>query len=601
MIRGYYQFVQWLLGDSLGRWKRTATAVLAAGVAGVGFQVAVFALVIYYARHFSGGELIAFGGADYSPRSSVGLLIVGSVVIVAFLSLAAACIYYARRTVVRLGREYEEVCAKRVLSLLARGGDLLSLKSPDKGADSYLIQLMRSDSRIAGRVLRKILILIIPGTTLAVATVVLAYLEVGLTVLLAGLGCVFLFYQYRVSRKAAEHSLRFEKVAPAAGQEYKDLVHRFRHIPRPEAGGESVERLFEKGPVRKQLDAYEGRLRAVENSRLVSGIFMAVGIGVIVVVMGGAIIHQGTGWGRLLIYVVALRFAMVNLQVVFSSITTINRFYPQMRRYMMFVQAASRGDQKRYPPVMEHRLRTPHTVEEEVLEGDVAEFPAGSGSIVGMVTPQGLNRYTLAGLCWDLAETDETAAYGILNGARYASTSHSSPEMSLRRALGLSEDATWSELRSWFPGSALWEKARTQLPGSLDKKIGPVRWEKVSPELKFLLSLISARIEGCSWLFLEAGGLDRLGRELASAYLDNLSDMVTVVVHTDRMERVGHFGEEVVAVSDGDRLLGLGSPEWFASIQESVADSVIGASRNGGKQRRNSAADDDDSLDDDME
>ena len=601
MIVGYYQFIKWLLLDSLRRWKVTALAVLGTGVLGVGCQVAVFGLVIYYARHFSDGDAISVLGVQYDLRSSSGLLIAGSAVIVAFLSLAAACIYYSRRTVVRLGREYEEVCAKRVLSLLARGGDLFSSKSPDKGADSYLIKLTRSDSRIAGRVLRKILILIIPGTTLAVVTVVLVYLEVGLTVLLAGLGSVFLFYQYRVSRKAAEHSLRFEKVAPAAGQEYKDLVQRFRHIPRPESSGESVERLFEKGPVRKQLDAYEGRLRAVENSRLVSGIFMAVGIGVIVVVMGGAIIHQGAGWGRLLVYVVALRFAMVNLQVVFSSITTINRFYPQMRRYMIFVQAASRGDQERYPPVAAHTLRAPHTVEEEVLEGDVAEFPAGPGSVVGMVTPQGLNRYTLAGLCWDLAETDETAAYRILNGARYASTSHSSPEMSLRRALGLSDEATWSDLRPWFPDSALWEKARAQLPRNLDKKIGAARWEKVSPELKFLLSLISARIEGCSWLFLEADGLDRLGREVASAYLDDLSDMVTVVVHTDRLERVGHFGEEVVAVSDGDRLLGLGSPEWFASIQEWVADSVIGTSRNGGKQRRTSAADDVDSLDDDME
>lgn len=591
--------MKWLLWDSLRRWKGEAGAALAAGVIGVGFQVAVFGLVIYYARHFSGGEAITLLGVNRDPRSSVGLLVAGGAIIVALLSLAVACNYYSRRTIVRLGRKYEETCAKRILCLLADGGDLLSAKSRDKDVESYLLQLARSDSRIAGRVLRKVLILIIPGTTLVVATVVLVYLEAALTTLLAALGCVFLFYQYRVSRKAAEHSLRFEKLASAVGQEYKSVVQRYRHIPWAESGDKSVMGMFEKGPVRKQLDAYEGRLRAVEDSRLVSGMFMAVGIGVIVVVMGGAIIHQGAGWGRLLVYVVALRFAMVNVQVVFSSITTINRFYPQMRRYMMFVQSASSGDREQYPPVREHTLHAPDKVEEESLEGDVVEFPARPGSVLAMVTPNGLNRYTLAGLCWDLAETAETAAYGILNGARYASTSHSSPEMSLRQVLGLSEKATWSDMKSWLPDSTLWEQARAELPSSLDKKIGPARWEKVAPELKFLLSLISARVEGCSWLFLEADGLHRLGKELSSTYLDDLTDMVTVIVHTDSLDHVGNFGEEVVAVSDGDRLLGLGSPEWFASIREWVADSVIGSSRDRGKQGRNSAADD--SLDDDME
>lgn len=600
-LEKYWGFVRWLVRDSLWRRRGLATVVVVIGVLGVSCQVMVFGLVIYYAEHFSSGESITVVGATFEPRTSIPLLIAGSGTIVVLLLLSALCIYYSRRTIICMAREYEEICVKRVFRTLGSGGDLFDGMAESKESEAYLLRLVRADSRIAGRVLRRLLSLVVPGTTLLVAVIVLLYLEVWLTAILAVLGGALLFYQYHVSRTAAEHSIKFEKWAQLAGAEYKGLVKYYRHLPRADTSDEYADSLFAKGPVRKQLNAYEGRLRAVENSRLVSGVFMAVGIGLIIVVMGGSIIQQGSGWGRLLIYVIALRFAMMNVQIVFSAITGINRFYPQLRRYLAFVRSSSASSLEQYPPRRVHTLSIGEVAEEMCSEGSWEEFELRPGARLALVTPLELNRYTLAGLCGILAGGDEEATYGILNGARYASVAHGCPRTSLRRVLGLSAEATWSELRDWFPNADLWGCAREQLPSNLDKKVDSAQWEAVAPELKFVLSLISARIEGCFWLFLQVDGLRQLGPEAAPFYLNLFADAVTVVVHGPDLDRVGTYGEHGVAVTDGEMLLALGPLEWFESAHGWISETVMSARSGGKKGLGKEAVDDDDFADDEME
>jgi hypothetical protein len=101
----YASFLRWLLPDSLWRSKWLALAVLVTGLLGVGFQVKVFGLIIYYARHFSSGEIINFGQYSLDPRSSMGLLAGGGAAVAVLLSLSALCIYVSRRGILRLVSE----------------------------------------------------------------------------------------------------------------------------------------------------------------------------------------------------------------------------------------------------------------------------------------------------------------------------------------------------------------------------------------------------------------------------------------------------------------------------------------------------------------
>jgi hypothetical protein len=78
---------------------------------------------------------------------------------------------------------------------------------------------------------------------------------------------------------------------------------------------------------------------------------MEMVVSIILLTMGLDIIRERAGWGCMLNYVVAFHFATMGIQGVYAAITSINRFYPQMRRYMTFVQGFTSMDAERHPPI----------------------------------------------------------------------------------------------------------------------------------------------------------------------------------------------------------------------------------------------------------
>ena len=571
----YITFVRYLTLDSLWRWKFRALIILAASGLGVGLQVAVFGLLLGYAQHFAAGEVIQFAGAQLDPRTSLGLLAGGGLAITMLLLLSALFIYVSRRSIVRIGRSYEEFCAKRVFRLLREGGDLFSVIESDRCVESYLFRLVRSDSRLAGRVLRMLLALVIPALTLVVATAAVFYLEPRLSVIIAVLGSVLLVYQYRVSRLAAHHSMRFEQLAPAAGVEYRELMQYYKHQAASVVNASMEERLFSGGAVRKQLDAYEGLLRSVEVSRLVSGLFTAAAVGLILGIMGAEIILDGAGWERLLLYVVALRFALVSLQGVFSSLTAINRFYPQVRRYMDFVLSFSPEDATRHPP----RDRYAVALDEGAvaLPGSVERVEINRGDRVALVTPLELNRYTLGAVCETLLGDDQNGVLSVLHSARYASCSHSCPTDSIRSMLRLPETAQWKDLRGLFANDALYNEARDALSKNLDKAIPPAKWASLKPSLKMTLALIATHQSGCAWLFVDAVDLQLLDAEVVDFYLHRFSGSIVCILYSRKIKQVGLFREDWVVVA-GNQVVGIGSPGWLKEV-ELQANKILEASR----------------------
>jgi hypothetical protein len=569
-ITRYKDFISWLVPDSLWRRKWAVATILTAGSLGIAFQVKVFGLIVYYARHFSSGEMIRFGGKVFDPRSSIGLLGIGSLAVTSLLLLSALCIFFSRRNILRMGREYEEFCGKRVFYLLGKKMDLFSSAENSAGAYSYLFRLIKADSRLAGRLLRMLLSLIVPFLTLTAAIVVLVYLEPVLTLLIAGFSIIFLYYQYRISRKAAGDSMRFETLVPAAGQEYRGLLSHFRHQSLPDENRDMVDQLFIEGPVKKQLDAYEGRLRGVENSRLVSGVFMAGILGLISLVMGVGIIREGDGWEKLLIYLVALRFAMTNLQTTFSLITSINRFYPQVRRYFLFVRSVEGQSVGKYSDIARYQLRVEEKKDAYSIKDFAVTGEVKPGSRLSLISSMKLNRYTMASLFKALLGEDQAAYQGALYTSRFAITGQSCPGMPLAKALGVSSKTGWQEMRAWFPDEKMFALAKEKLPGNLDKPIKPKVWEKLDAKLKFILGMFSAGQSDCQWILLEAGGLDLLGPEQAGFYLDRFRDKIAVVVFDKNLGQVGSFAEDLVAVVLEEHLAGLGSVQWFEAARPSI-------------------------------
>jgi hypothetical protein len=587
--------MSWFIPDSIWRRKGLSVFILITGFLGVAFQIKVFGLIIFYARHFSSGELIGLAGYTLDPRSSMALLCTGSFIVVMLLFLSSLCIYFSKSISVSMSREYEEFCSKRVFYMLGQSNYLYNLAKNGNYADSYLFRLVKADSRFAGWVLRMLLSLIIPGLTLIAAIVVLLYLEAVLTLLIVCFSILFMYYQYRASKQAANHSIRYETLTPVAGLEYKALLNHLKYQLKYNDSQDVIAQLFTRNQVKKHLDAYEGRLRAVENSRLISGIYMALILGLILLVMGTTIIQDREGWGRLLVYVVALRFAMTSLQNSFSIITSINRFYPQVRRYFLFVQSLKNQNRVKLQLLGEYKLRVDSKAGLDMLEGSLMETEVKPGYRISLVTPLELNRYTMVSMAKAMLGDDERAFKGALYSMRFATKGQSCPGMSLRRVLELGPDAKWPDMRSWFPDQETFELAKEKLPKSLDKEIAPRIWDQVDPGIKFILSLISARQSDCQWILLEAKGLKSLGNEAAKFYLDLFRDRISVMVFNKNLDIVGSFDEDLVAVVDQERILGLGSTDWFASVR-SLVENMLNADKGKttGRKAGGGVPDDDD-------
>jgi hypothetical protein len=542
--------------------------VLGTGIVGVGCQVQVFALIIFYSRHFSSGELIHFAGYTLDPRSSLELLAAGSLSVLLLLGISAVCVYVSRNGTLRMGSKYEEYCAKRVFFLLGRHtGIPVTAGSGQCQGVAFLQRLVKGDARMCGRVLCMMMSLIVPGITLLCCVSVLFYLEAGLTLIIAVLGLIYLFCQYKVSRKVLEHSIRFERLAPLAGRELKQLIQHCKYQSHTDENRKKVENSFSSGPVRNQLDAFEGRLRATENSRLVSGLFMAVIVSLIILALGGSIIREGSGWGRLLVYVVALRFAMVNLQTMFTILTSINRFYPQMIRNYQFV--ISFQDHPNDPGLLPetYELHVKDTGRRHVLKGTRDPVIIHPGSRLALVTPQDMNRYALAQIMGGLL--GEKAGRSAIFSVGVVTFRQGCPQVPLRRLLGLSGSAGWKDV---LLPEDLVSRLKGILGASLDIMVKPGLWEKMGVEDKFAISLVAALNSDCQWMILEEKGLYLLTQKYPCDYLAGVNNKIVVIAFQSHITRVGQYSEDQVAVMDENGLIGLGSLEWFTDVRPGVRD-----------------------------
>lgn len=575
-IKSYFLFFRWFIPDSVWRFKWASFAVLVADFLGVTLQVQVLGLIIYYAKHFASGEIIAFSGFSFDPRSSLPLLIAGSIIITISLLFSGACAYYSRSNALRIARRYQEFSAGRIFSLLGAEIDFPQSASDIKNGNRYVQKLVTSDARSSARILRLCLSMIIPIITFIVAASVIIYLEPLLTGIIAVLSILFIYSQYNVSNRAVVYSVQSEQVSRLSGSKYRDLINYFRQNPERISGMKLIDRLFSAGPVKKVLDAYEGRFRSVMSSQFVSDIFIAFVMGLIILIMGMGIIKKGEGWERLLVYIVALRFAMTYMQRIFSSITSINRFYPQARRQFLFMRNFAAKDNGAFLPPDKYDLRVAARSSKNALKGTRRSLSLNKGVRMGLVTPQKLNRYTASGLVRSIFGESGQAIKSVLSSIYFVISEQSCPYKSLRQSLALGAKIKRDNIKKLFPEKETWRQFINQFPRNLDQLIRPEIWDKVDSKNKFIFSLLSAVKSECLWVMIESRGLALLEIEEAKYYLDLLKGRFLIIVFNDNLETVGSFGEAYVAVANDEKLLGIGTPAWFAGVKKQAVKMLEG-------------------------
>ena len=570
----YITIIKLITTDSIWRFKKESFVILITSFLGVFFQIWTIGLAIYYARVLEKGESIRLFSHVFQIRTSISFLIVCGIGVLLSLLISAWLIYFSRTRSLALRHRYEEYCARRVLSLFGSSSTIWSPSGRSFSDSNIIFRLARIDSKNIGRVMWMLLDTIIPGVTLLAAIGVLFYSNAPLTFLMLVLFGISSIFQYRISVMGAKNSTLREKYARGASTEYQRIILRQKgiSIPLPENESWFGKKVFMSGHIKRFFDAQLGRLKAIENSQLVSNILFAATMFVILLTLGSSIILRGEGWGNLIVYLVALRFGLVNMKQISKKVTGINRFYPQIKRYFQFVENTTT------PPAINGDLVSDYciTTSTNTIDGSLASFKISKGCKVGLVSSVELNRYTLAFIIDCLLGHSRQAVNNALSSIWFMTSRYEHIQGTFRESLGLPGNYEWQDLCKEVEEieTGLLDKLTAQLPNNLDEQIPPDKWDTIDKDLKYSIALLNALRSNKQWVVIEENALRSFSDNVLKFFMNRLSDKIMVIIFYSNVANLEMYREDVITVMSKSEVIGIGSVKWFMENQQKIKDIV---------------------------
>lgn len=417
--RRYRLALRWIVSDAAGRYRIRMVGVVGAGVAGAAAQGVAFGLALAYANGLEADRTFDLRVVVATPREDLWLLYAVGAGVTMCLLTAVALLYYFQRGAVRLGKDYEELCVRRTVSLASHLPHPHASTANEQLERKHLERVL-NDARLCGRVLRLLTRSVLPFIVTPATVIIMFVLNPLLSVIIALLALLGGASLYRVNVKGARASNKMEQLGREATHQRRDAVQRALHSAAPLSDQDpDLKRLTSEGPARRRLDAYADRLEAVEESGLVTGALAAVALGAILTIQGRSIL-QGTGSVSLLVaYVAVLRLFVTNFMKLGRTVSGVSRFYPQIRRHFEFTDDASSATRESPSspafPVTVNTDDLQHGQQDQVCTQLVA------GSRIGVITTAPANRALLAKLSASISASSD-ASVRIRLAAAAAST-----------------------------------------------------------------------------------------------------------------------------------------------------------------------------------
>ena len=389
--RRYLKVLSWLLADSFGQLPRQSLRVsLYAGVR-LACQAGAVAILYAYAGALEQDQTVGWLSLDFAARGSRALLWMVIASSGGLFLAAAGLDYLSRAEAIHLSGAYEERCARRAMSVRSRLPDLRVPEANELLVKSRSRQVAM-DGRRCGMAVRS-LGYVIPAIITGVASVmVVLYLDPLLTLSLGVLAALAFAGQYPANVKAAKLSSKLESAQRMAGQEITSLMAqlgRETHGVPPDS--RSFSKLYDSGSVGESLAAFSGRLRAVEEGTLVFQAGGTVVVGVAVFVIGNELVSGGSDWGRLLVYVVALRAVVAGVVKVGRTLTTLSRFYPKLIRSHILAET----ERALEAPVVPFGAEEELLIDARNLSGVQEPLRMRPGDRIACFSPGGVGRHLL--------------------------------------------------------------------------------------------------------------------------------------------------------------------------------------------------------------
>lgn len=582
-----------LLLDSLYRFKWNTVIIITGGVLGSFIFIGSMAQIIIYTKALGNDTLINVLGYSLQPRSAK-IFVLFSISVLLFWVIGSLLIFYSNSRTLKFIIKYETFCAKRICLILACMNGLITPGNYTSYGNQYTSKLLSRDPRFLGRTIRLLIKLLQPGCILLLAMASLFYINFSLSVLIVITLSISLFFHYKNNRRGALHHRAMEDTGVNRSMFIKEIkTFAIRKKTCSSNFKLMLDDSFRTGALHSNQQHYRGRFQVLENALLINNLTLIILLTLVLIVLGRNAFASGEGWGGLIVYIIALRYCSNQIKVISATMTGINRFYPVFLRYFNFIELFKTPKMpSELNPTRKYIINADETLSEKIT------LNLDETNLMALAVPCSFKTHHLptymgclfngkSGLVKIALKSSRviTKCEGFLNG------------LSIRELFNLPSELTLQELNSNMAKMGIDSNAIKWIK-DIDTPCTDEIWKQISSEAKYVLAFSSALFSGAEWIIIEQKVLHDISDEIRNNVFELYDRRNIVIIYSDIYDEIGQYGETNIAVTDGEKLIGTGSINWFTKNKEQLSGKLADSKS---KAMKTFAATDESSEDDDLE
>jgi hypothetical protein len=569
----YARATGWLIRDflSFARWR--SLAVLASGGGQVATKYAAVAVVYFLVAFISDRQKLDFFLMDRLPADDRIIYVVGLVLGLGLLTSSNLLRYLVRRGAIRLGRDYEVWCVRRIFA----GASHLPDSRAPAASKSFLsegMHLYGFYARQCGMAARQIVGCLPSTVSLFIGASVLLWLDAGLTILVAGLSLAAVVAQYPANNRSAKTSERWEMSRRPAQLHVLRGFERLQDAPlflRPR--DPLLNTFFTDPRWVANLDAFSARALYGEQVTLTSRVGSSVILGVLLLLLGLDLLAGQRTWAEVAVFLGAAKFVLGDFIQVSKLLSSATRFHAQVERLQAFLAASSRLVRRPGPATAQASadisLNVPH-----LHEGEAAHLSVPAGTRLALLQPRLGVASPAAMVFGAIAEGQASAGAGPIR----ISAELFEPQAPLRPLLMVSEEVTeealLAEIRPFLteePDAVLFAS------GWLDRPWSGDHGRRAGLPVLLALKLVIAVRRDPSFLVIDAALLNAVDERWRAAAAGRLGSTRLIVAARD-LGQLGRNGETVLLIGHAQKIVawvamtdGTVPPESLAMLDDGQA------------------------------
>lgn len=574
----YARTLRWLLRDLRGEFGRDWLIAVVAGSAGVLIQGSTIGLVIVFAQRLQSDAVLSGFGRELPSRSPEALMIVAVIVLLA-LAFSAFLIFLQNRLVIQTGYRYEDVCQERVFLSLGFRPRRAGAQAPELSADAEIMRLGSGDAGQVNRAVRLLMLTPVSVLTFVAATAVMFRVSLLLSLLILPIIGIALVVIYRLNIRAAAASLRFERDNPDARRQVRLAFQLLKETHRRiERNTDFIRELLRGGSAQRVRDANLERILAPMRAMLVANILLASCLALILLYFGLRVLEGSPGqWQYLVAYIAALTYSLNSLKTIATQFTSLNRFYPNVRRVHEFLSAVEQGDAAAVSEFSVLPSGVPGISGLESLE-------AGPGRIIGLVTAEQVNRYTFPDIVSSLASSASCSAESVLASSSLLVRSSSSlgaqaPAIRESHQRALWQDlGTAADLKAQLDDPEIWNWLAGEVPALMTGTVQVSELTIPGETARFVITAAAVLRSGKPFVFIDENAVRMLPDDWRWRFIEHLRGRGLFLVYAPGWRGIAQYGENAVAVLAGGRLVIVLNPR-DATDQRALIERIVNEDR----------------------